>query len=144
MSKPKSKLKAKAKAIVAALRKRPIRKPKPVRLTIEEMSLKLVRQQIKIDRDKEYIKSREIYLDGGEKNLRNEIKNLNREAVNLVIYELLARDINHAVRRWEKSTATDKDAALVKEVISHRDDWAVRLSAHAEGKKSNVDFQFGT
>ena len=125
----KLKLKAKAKAIVSALRKRPIRKPKPVRLTIEEMSLKLVRQQIKLDRDKEYIKSREIYLDSGEKNLRNEIKKLNREAVNLVIYELLTRSISHAVRRWKSSTATDKDAALVKEVISHRDDWAVRFSA---------------
>mgnify|MGYP003668987056 CR=1 FL=1 len=134
MSKPKSKLKAKlktkAKAIVAALRKRPIRKPKPVRLTIEEMSLKLVRQQIKLDRDKEYIKGQEIRLDSGKKNLRNEIKNLNREAVNLGIYELLARGISHAVRRWKSSTATDKDAALVKEVISHRDDWATRVSAH--------------
>ena len=139
-----SKLKAKAKAIVSALRKRPIRKPKPVRLTLEEMALKLVRQQIKLDRDKEYIKGQEIRLDSGEKNLRNEIKKLNRETVNLVIYELLARGINHAIKRWEKSTATDKNAALAKEVVSYRDDWAVRLSAHAEGGEQNVDFQFGT
>ena len=129
MSKPKAKLKLKAKAIVSALRKRPIRKPKPVRLTIEEMSLKLVRQQIKIDKDKEYIKSREIYLDSGEKNLRDEIKKLNGETSNLVIYELLARDINHAVRRWKSSTATDRDAALAKEVVSNRNNWAVRVSA---------------
>ena len=144
MSKPKAKLKLKAKAIVSALRKRPIRKPKPVRLTIEEMSLKLVRQQIKIDRDKEYIKGREIYLDSGEKNLRDEIKKLNGETSNLVIYELLARDINHAVKRWEKSTATDRDTVLAKAVISYRDDWATRVSAHEKRKKSNVDFQFGT
>ena len=124
-----SKLKLKAKAIVSALRKRPIRKPKPVRLTIEQMSLKLVRQQIKIDKDKEYIKSREIYLDSGEKNLRDEIKKLNGETSNLVIYELLARDINHAVRRWKSSTATDRDAALAKEVVSNRNNWAVRVSA---------------
>ena len=122
-----SKLKTKAKAIVSALRKRPIRKPKPVRLTIEEMSLKLVRQQIKIDKDKEYIKSREIYLDDGEKNLRDEIKKLTRETVNLVIYELLARDINHAIKRWEKSTATDRDTVLAKAVISYKKDWAARL-----------------
>ena len=129
MSKPKLKLKLKAKAIVSALRKRPIRKPKPVRLTIEQMSLKLVRQQIKIDKDKEYIKSREIYLDSGEKNLRDEIKKLNGETSNLVIYELLARGIIHAVRRWKSSTATDKDAALAKEVVSNRNNWAVRVSA---------------
>ena len=139
-----SKLKLKAKAIVSALRKRPIRKPKPVRLTLEEMALKLVRQQIKLDRDKEYIKGQEIRLDSGEKNLRDEIKKLNGETSNLVIYELLARGIIHAVRRWKSSTATDKDAALVKEVISHRDDWATRVSAHEKRKKSNVDFQFGT
>jgi hypothetical protein len=130
MSKPKSKLKAKAKAIVSALRKQPMTKPKPIRLTIEEMALKLVRQQIKIDRDKEYIKGREIYLDGGEKNLRNEREKFNRETVNLVIYELLARDVHHSVRRWEKSTATDRDAVLTKEMVSYGKDWAARIPAN--------------
>ena len=40
--KPKSKAKAKAKAIVSALLRRPVIKPKPIRLTLEEMALKLV------------------------------------------------------------------------------------------------------
>ena len=134
MSNPKVKpnplLEIKAKAIVAALRKRPIRKPKPIRLTIEELSLKLVRQQIKIDRDKKFIKIREYRLDDERKNLRDDREKLNRETVNLVIYELLARDVHHSVRRWEKSTATDRDAVLTKEMVSYGKDWAARIPAN--------------
>jgi len=134
MSKPKPKpnplLEIKAKAIVAALRKRPVIKPKPIRLTLEEMALKLVRQQIKIDRDKKFIKIREYRLDDERKSLRDDREKLNTETANLVIYELFARDVYHAVKRWEKNTKTDRDTVLAKEIASYRENWATRARAN--------------
>lgn len=123
-SKSKSKPKTKAKALLNSFRK-----PTFMRLTLEQMALKLVRQQTRLEKNKKDLKFREEYLARCAAELKSQLDELHSNCRNLVIHELFVRGVYHAFRRFEESKNEDKNAVFNNEVASHKESFNIRMNA---------------
>lgn len=125
-SKPKSKpkSKAKAKALLDSLRK-----PTSIRLTLEQMALKLARQQTRLEKNKKDLKFLEEHLARRAEKLKSQLDELHSNCRNLVIHELFVRGVYHAFRRFEESKNEDKNAVFNNEVASHKESFNIRMKA---------------
>jgi len=128
MTKPKSKSKSKSKPKSKALLDS-LRKPKSMRLTLEQMALKLARQQTRLEKDKKHLKFREEYLDRRVAELKSQLSELHLNCRNLVIHELFVRGVYHAFRRFEESKNEDKNAVFNNEIASHKKSFNIRMDA---------------